>query len=277
MRRRYKTIMYIIPREIIFLSQVFGIFPMQYTKNSRGELNIEFSPTSFKWSLILIPFLSIGSYFTLFLDLAEFFNHGKSHVSSITGVVAALVSNIPANIMIVVFFITAYRNYPKYIEMSQILDKIDDNLQLKIKNPKISFKFVFTFMFISTIIGISFYKDFHKNPFMCSNSYARCFYYFQATLFLHFTFVVETITVRFRMINEKIKEEVLRPSLLQLMTDLALPFNTPSYSGTHKLAHYKSEWAEIFTLMSNKSFRLNRVWIVEKTSTAGVIEIVLVY
>lgn len=242
--------MYTIPREIIFLSQVFGIFPMQYTKNSRGELNIEFSPNIFRWSLILIPFLSIGSYFTLFLDLAEFFNHGKSHVSSMTGVVAAVISNIPANITIVVFFATAYRNYPKYIEMSQILEKIDDNLQLKIKNPKISFKFIFTFTFVSTIIGISFYKDFHKNPFLCSNSYVRCFYYFQVTLFLHFTFVVETITARFRMINEKIKEEIVRPSLLQLMTDLALPHNIPSYSGMHKLIYFKRERTEILPLVS---------------------------
>lgn len=229
--------MYIIPREIIFLSQFFGMFPMKYTKNSRGELNIEFSPNIFKWSLILIPFLSIGSYFTLFLDLVEFFNHRESHISNLTSVVAAVISNIPPNIMIVVFFITAYRNYPKYIEMSQILEKIDNNLQLTLTNPKISFKFVFTYMFISTIIGISFYKDFHKNPFLCSNSYLRSFYYFQATLFVHFTFVVETITARFRMINEKVKEEVLRPSLLQLKTDLALPHNTLLHSGMHKPTH----------------------------------------
>lgn len=223
--------MYIIPREILFLSQVFGMFPMRYAANTKGELNIEFSPYLFKWSLILIPFLSIGSYFALFLDMAEFFNGGKSHVSSVTGVVAATISNIPPTIMIVVFFFTAYRNYPNYIEMSQILEKIDDTLQLKIKNPKISFKFVFTFIFISSIIGVSFYKDFHKNVFLCNNSYIRCFYYFQATLLIHFTFVVDTIKTRFRMINMKIKEEVLRPSLLQLMSDLALPNSYTSHPG----------------------------------------------
>lgn len=213
----------VIPKDLFLISQIFGMFPLVYTKQSHQRMRVEFSPGLFLKCLIVITFLTVSSYLVLYKDYTGYLVGRPIRMNNPTVVLTVMVDVALLNLMAVLIFCGVVSNYQSFIEMCATLEQIDRTLRLTIEHPWLRFKILAVLFHVTALYGITVVIRYHETSDIVLYVPFWTTYYIAATLLLQFNFAIDTLTRRFDAINERIEKEVMKHTFEQmLIVDLGL-------------------------------------------------------
>ncbi|KAG8277033.1 gustatory receptor [Homalodisca vitripennis] len=207
------------PKEVLSFSQLFGGFALDVSsdpkKNKRGA---RFSLPLFLWGLVFNAIQVMVTVLGLYTDyVGKLAGHPVRMVSD-NAYLVVLLDLLPLNMTSAVMFCSCSWKYQRFIRVLDILEDVGRNLQQDLPEVKAKVK-----VFIVCIVNVSFIVSNSVLSCTARPSVSRqdqfkslCYtpalimYFAQAALFLQFTQVAQSIAVRFRAINVKIKEELIR-------------------------------------------------------------------
>lgn len=216
--------MHVIPKYLLVVSQNFGLFPLKYVKNSRGEESIVFSRNLFIRGIILVSFITASSLYALHIDMEAYFTGQKGIrlEGNVTGVLADILSQL---VDLVVVFFSTVKKHPQFTEMNNILQTTDKDLHICIQHSTFKWKTLVTYACITTLVflpvsqGILDPRHIFYLPLVCYGI-------LQAAWFLQFIFLVETMTTRFQILNKMIGNEIRKEILQQQQKNTSIPNRT---------------------------------------------------
>lgn len=227
----------IIANDILLVNQIFGGLPLKYTKHPNNKTKIEFSKALQIFGIVYITCLVTWSCSGLYYDYTRYLAGEPLTMSDTASTITQLIDAAFLNFMVMTIIITAGRKYSKLIEMCSVLEKVDQSLQQKADIPATRFKVLVTFLLITSVLTWTLTtKILGISVQMMVYLYKVHMYYTQTAMYLLFTFLIGSITVRFRLINDKLKQEVVRLNLRLLIKDLSLP---DTISGTSSKINLK--------------------------------------
>lgn len=199
-----------IPKFVLLLSQVFGVFPIRYVKKKNSGPSIQFSRILYWINLLILTVMTTISCLALYIDFNGYLRGQPIRMKNSTNVVSVFLDVISLDAMAIVVFVSTAKKYRSIINMCHILEKIDKTLQIKIKCPTaFKFKILLLYLYATFLIFVA-----EVNLVVRTNGNAIIYafpllsYYIQTTLYVQFTFIVKNLNRRFHIISEKIKEEV---------------------------------------------------------------------
>lgn len=217
------TAMSVIPYDLFLCSQIFGIFPLVYTKQTDERVRVEFSPALFLKCLFVIVFITLSSCLALYEDHKGYLAGRPIRMSSSTVVMTVMVDVALLNVMAVAIFYGVTSNYPAFAAMCDTLQRVDRTLGLRIQHPWLGVKMFAVFLHVTGLILITTVQRYRESPAILLYVPFWTTYYIAATLLLQFNFATQTLTRRFEAINERIEREVMKQTFEQLLSvDLGL-------------------------------------------------------
>lgn len=203
--------MHVTPKYLLVVSQNFGLFPLKYVKNPKGEESIKFSRNLFIRGIILVSFITASSLYALYVDMDAYFTGQKGIRvrGNVTGVLADVLSLVTD---LVVVFVSTVKKHPQFTEMYSILQTTDKDL--RIQHATFKRKTFLTYGCVTTLVslavgnGLSEFRYIFYVPVLCYSI-------LQAAWFLQFIFLVETMTTRFQILNKMIENEIRKEILQQ--------------------------------------------------------------
>lgn len=221
--------MSVIPNDLFLVCQIFGMFPLVYTKQPDPKMRIEFSWGLFLKCVFVLMFLTVFSYFALYEDYMGYLAGEPIRMNKPTIVVPVMADVTLLNLMAFTIFYGVIRNYPAFIEMCNTLQKIDHDLQLKIDYPWLTVKMFLVFAHVTSLISATSVVRFHQSSKILLYVPVWMTYYIAATLLVQFHFAIESLAKRFVVINQMIEKEVMKQTFEQLLfVDLGLSKSTVS-------------------------------------------------
>ncbi|KAG8333915.1 gustatory receptor, partial [Homalodisca vitripennis] len=136
-----------------------------------------------------------------------------------------LVDLLPLNFVSAIVFFSCSWKYQRFLNVLDILKKVDRRLQQDVSDQMGKVKVLFTCIVIVLLI-VSNSVFIYTSPLREGNITSLCYtpthimYFAQAALFLHFTQVAHSVAARFRTINASIKEELVKNGHEQLIKRL---------------------------------------------------------
>lgn len=203
--------MHVIPKYLLVVSQNFGLFPLKYVKNPKGEESIKFSRNLFIRGIILVSFITASSLYALYVDMDAYFTGQKGIRvrGNVTGVLADVLSLVTD---LVVVFVSTVKKHPQFMEMYSILQTTDKDLCIQHATFKrktfVTYGCVTTLVSLAVGNGLSEFRYIFYVPVLCYSI-------LQAAWFLQFIFLVETMTTRFQILNKMIENEIRKEILQQ--------------------------------------------------------------
>lgn len=211
--------MQVIPKHLLVVNQNFGLFPLKYVTNPKGEESIAFSRNLFIRGFILVSFISSLSLYALYVDMDAYFTGQKGIrvQGNVTGVLADVLSLITD---LVVVFVSTVNKHPHFTEIYSILQTTDKDLRIQHSTFKqktlVAYLCVTTLVILSVGHGMSEPRYIFYVPVLCYSI-------LQAAWFLQFTFLVETMTKRFQILNKMIENEIRKEILQQQNKKTSFP------------------------------------------------------
>lgn len=216
--------MSVIPNDLFLFSQIFGMFPLTYTKQTTDQkMRIEFSPGLFLKCLLVMTFLTVTSYLALYADYTGYLVGRPIRMSNSTYVLTVMVDVSLLNLMAVAILYGATGNYPAFVAMCDTLHRVDQTLRLRVLHPWLRIKMLAAFLHVTGLIVMTSVLRYTESPAILLYVPFWTTYYIAATLLLQFNFAIQTLTQRFQAINERIREEVMKQTFEHLLiVDLGL-------------------------------------------------------
>ncbi|KAG8315479.1 gustatory receptor [Homalodisca vitripennis] len=207
-----------IPSGVLLFCQVFGGFPLKYVIGKNGETSLKFSIVVFLWGLAVVTFQTVGSWSGLYIDYMGSLKGQPVRMGSHTATVAVTLDISSLNVMAMVFFFSYTWRFRRFIAIYDLLGRIDTILQLKTHLVESRVRVILIFSSTLTIMSLSVYMDI-ENPSTYTKSANNnqlsvytpviTIYFAQAALSVNFSYVAQNLAYRFRVINRKIKTEVI--------------------------------------------------------------------
>lgn len=197
----------VIPKNMLTLCQLIGYFPLKYAKNGTS---IKFSKPIFWWNTTCLTVVTAFIWLVLYLDVTGYLKGQFVRMTSSTHAVVIFIDTVPNNILSVVTLISTSKYYSKYIEMSLLLIKFDNKFHRETQQVLFKKKTFITFIIITVLISGSVINLISKNKLNVLYIIPFTTYYTEAACFIHFTYLVESITARFSVINNQMREELVR-------------------------------------------------------------------
>lgn len=203
--------MHVIPKYLLVVSQNFGLFPLKYVKNPKGEESIKFSRNLFIRGIILVSFITASSLYALYVDMDAYFT-GQKGIRVRGNVIGVLADVLSLVTDLVVVFVSTVKKHPQFTEMYSILQTTDKDL--RIQHATFKRKTFVTYGCVTTLVslavgnGLSEFRYIFYVPVLCYSI-------LQAAWFLQFIFLVETMTIRFQILNKMIENEIRKEILQQ--------------------------------------------------------------
>ncbi|KAG8309947.1 gustatory receptor [Homalodisca vitripennis] len=198
-------------------------FPLKYTSESATGKKLTFSPAVFCWGLT-VTILQTGLLsFVLCVNLSK----GLVIVSNTNTNINVYTIHILATILTQVFsFYSCATKYKQFIDVCETLERFDQSVQLTPSRRWMTVKFTALIcnIILTPIIsgGMFLYQmlklaKHHEIIFSLIILYSCSFatYYFQACILVQFHEVTHCIATRFRLINARIRQEVIVQSYRQ--------------------------------------------------------------
>ncbi|KAG8255606.1 gustatory receptor [Homalodisca vitripennis] len=228
--------------------QAFLGFPLKYISESGTDRKLTFSRSVFWWgstlTFIQTGFLSASIYAQLSADD----NQSTTKVSITTLIISVMFTEVA-------IFLSSAMKYPKFIDIYNTLERFDNNLQLV--PPKSWKKIKFTSLVViltvtpvlveitGTLILLLSDKHF-KNIIpriltLVSFRIATCR---QGCMLVQFHEITNCIATRFRLINARIRQEVIIHSYRQSMRHHNLPHmsHSPDTRSVSKIKSFMSAY-----------------------------------
>lgn len=212
--------MQLIPKHLLVVSQNFGLFPLKYVKTPKGEESIAFSRNLFIRGIIIVSFITALSLYALYVDMDAYFTGQKGIrvQGSVTGVLAGILSLVTD---LVVVFVSTVKKHPHFTEMYSILQTTDKDLY-SIQHSTFKQKTLVTYVCVTTLVFIAVGHGMSE-PSYIFHVPVLCYSILQAAWFLQFTFLVETMTKRFQILNKMIENEIRKEILQQQNKKTSFP------------------------------------------------------
>lgn len=205
--------MHLIPKHLLVVSQNFGLFPLKYIKNPKGEESIKFSRNLFIRGIILVSFITASSLYALYVDMDAYFTGHQKGIrirgSNVTGVLADVLSLVTD---LVVVFVSTVKKHPQFTEMYSILQTTDKDL--RIQHATFKRKTFVTYGCVTTLVSLAVGHGLSEPRYIFYVP-VLCYSILQAAWFLQFIFLVETMTTRFQILNKMIENEIRKEILQQ--------------------------------------------------------------
>uniref|UniRef100_A0A1B6LX89 Gustatory receptor n=1 Tax=Graphocephala atropunctata TaxID=36148 RepID=A0A1B6LX89_9HEMI len=211
------------PTEILWFSQLFGGFPLTYSSDKNGNKRLRFSLTVFMWGLVVVIMETVLLIVWLGTIYSEaFWGQHVERISNTTLMVVTL-DVCSMTVMIAVVFITYVRKYQSIITASELIETVDRNLQHKINDFWTKIRVFSILVLVVTVLAYSGITE-RKRPLYAEIQFlglsksmvshipvinVSCT---QAAVFVHFTYITNSIAKRFKVNNTRIKQEVARMS-----------------------------------------------------------------
>lgn len=221
----------IIANDILLINQIFGGLPLKYTKSPNKKTEIEFSKALQMFGIVYLSCLMTWPCGALYYYYIRYLAGEPLTMIDTASTITQLTDAVFLNFTVVMIIITAGRKYSKLIEMCSILEKVDESLQQKADIHATRFKVLVTFLLITSVLTwtMTTTKILNNTVQMMVYLYKVNIYYTQTAMYLLFTSVTGSLTVRFRQINDKLKQELVTMNLKLLIKDLSL---SDTISGT---------------------------------------------
>ncbi|KAG8311461.1 gustatory receptor [Homalodisca vitripennis] len=210
--------MRLLSKKALLFCQVFIGFPLKYAPESSGVTGLIFSPAVFWWGLTVgllqlgfmcheLYMISVGSFSTLFPE----------RESSIA-VLAEFLINGSILSMGLVLFTNYVMKYPTFLEVCNVLEKFDHNLQLGIPEycSTINVPTIVLCLVIRLVLkGVNLCLK--RGPELIVREIIACICMEivqcgRIGLLIQFQQVARGITERFRLVNDRIRLQVLTQS-----------------------------------------------------------------
>lgn len=203
--------MHVIPKYLLVVSQNFGLFPLKYVKNPKGEEFIKFSGNLFIRGIILVSFITASSLYALYVDMDAYFTGQKGIRvrGNVTGVLADVLSLVTD---LVVVFVSTVKKHPQFTEMYSILQTTGKDL--RIQHSTFKRKTFVTYGCVTTLVSLAVGHGLSEPRYIFYVP-VLCYSILQAAWFLQFIFLVETMTTRFQILNKMIENEIRKEILQQ--------------------------------------------------------------
>ncbi|XP_046684309.1 uncharacterized protein LOC124370040 [Homalodisca vitripennis] len=214
-----------LPKEILWFSQMFGGFPIKYAIDANGNRRLKFSPLVFSWGVIVVIVQSVVLMMWLGMIYKEAFSGLKVEVVSNTTLLVVTLDVLSLTLMILVVFASYLRKFKTFIAVCELLEKVDESLQQKMYGFRTRLRVLIIFLFTVIILTYSAITE-YKRPLFQEIKLLEVFrsvishipivnvYCTQSALFVHFTYITNTIAKRFKINNARIKQEVTRRCLI---------------------------------------------------------------
>lgn len=197
----------IISWEILWFSQTFGAFPLEYTDDTEKGLRLKFSSKLYYWSLISYTLvISTSMTATVRVVIHENLLPGKRHSSTFP----LFLDSFALCLLAIAVFSSQTRKYNVFGEMCSILETIHKRLELKTKDPVTKRKVYFILFYTTIVLALTYIVRSHHVPDYWLYFLFHITYYTQVSLFLQFTFVCCSLNQQFIIINGKIREEGMK-------------------------------------------------------------------
>lgn len=196
----------IIPCEILWFSQTFGAFPLEYTGDKETGLRLTFSSKLYYWSLISYTLVISTSMIAIVHALHETLLPSDRHSSTFP----LFLDSFTLCLLAIAVFSSQTRKYKVFAEMCSILETIHKRLELKTKDPVTKRKVYFLLFYTTVVLALTYIVRSHHVPDYWSFFLFHITYYSQVSLFLQFTFVCCSLSQQFIIINGKIQEEAMK-------------------------------------------------------------------
>ncbi|KAG8314786.1 gustatory receptor [Homalodisca vitripennis] len=204
------------------------------TPNSHGrEENgkFKFSLPNFLWGLVLITLQTLLTVMGISIDYNN--KQAGEPIRMFPGVTSlvTVLSLASLNLVSVVVFVSCARNHRSFNNILDILERVDQKLQLNLPAVNSKAKVALVFIFTAILIMCDGVLDYRRSLRLRykDNVNSVCYipaqsmFFAQASLFLHFTQVTQSIAKRFRIANSRIKQEVMRNIRERLIRKQCLP------------------------------------------------------
>lgn len=221
----------IIANDILLINQIFGGLPLKYNKSPNKKTEIEFSKALQMFGIVYLSCLMTWPCGALYYYYMRYLAGEPLTMIDTASTIIQLTDTVFFNFTVMMIIITAGRKYSKLIEMCSILEKVDESLQQKADIHATRFKVLVTFLLITSVLTwtMTTTKILNNSVQMMVYLYKVNIYYTQTAMYLLFTSVTGSLTVRFRQINDKLKQELVTMNLRLLIKDLSL---SDTISGT---------------------------------------------
>lgn len=203
-----------IPDHLLTFCQVFGAFPFRYKTTPNGNKVVEYSPAVFVWGLVMTATQLLLSVLVICVDYTARDN-GTIRMTSSTSVMVVCFDLGSLNFLGIAIVVSCGRKHQEFIELSNILERVDDMMQSVVPRPKALLKAVLTFTGMAFALGISIHIDNshwvsleRKNPTIYNPIYSN--YCVQIAMLIHFGYVTRNISRRFCEVNERMKRILMK-------------------------------------------------------------------
>lgn len=215
--------MFLFPKELFYFCKFVGVLPVKVVKQPTGAETNVFSPISFACSLIFITTLCLLSIFALYIDYTGKLYGMPVRMRTYTAVVATVCDVTTLMIVSMVGVIASGRHCNKLIQMMDDLKRFDNILDRGTPSPNTKAYLFIVLIYVTLLLfadGIIRYQLSEKHevyvPFLM-------LYYILCAIHMQYVHIVINIKLRFKLVNDRIKEEVTRKRFKTLIHSNHLP------------------------------------------------------
>lgn len=200
--------MSVLPKELLLFSQMFG--GLSLTVSNDGP-SMKFSKVLYMKSVLVITLLTMLSIMSLWVEYDAYRSSTPLRMLHSTNVVAVSLDIVLLNLMSLAVYVSNLTRYPSFVDLCYSLDRVDRCLRLTLKSPRI--KVALLSLYITSLIVYA------ETTLMSAVGWKGLWhlfdllhYYVQGALFLQFTYITDSFTSRFRVINKMMEKEVVGQS-----------------------------------------------------------------
>lgn len=208
--------MFLFPRELFLFCKVVGVSPIKIVTLPTGARIPMFSLTWFIWSIFFITLLCSLCIYAMYVDYIGRLAGSPVRMRTHTAIVATVCDVSTLMIVGMVGVIASGKNCTRFIQMINDLRKFDQILNTNNIYPSSKLYLTTGLIYITGLLvcdGITRHQLSGNHeiylPFLM-------LYYMLTAIHLQFAHIVISIKLRFQIINERIKQEVLRKRFKRL-------------------------------------------------------------
>ncbi|KAG8314573.1 gustatory receptor [Homalodisca vitripennis] len=211
-----------IPSYILWGWRAFGGLPLKITSRPKAHKELTFSITGFIWSLVFFILQEALSFIGMYITITRGrFGNEKNRPMQFS----MILDLVALQIMAASTFFSGTWKYSRIVDVFGKLDRIYRDLQYKNREVKIQVNvtvvsIVRTFLFIINYVKLMM----NDTQVLIVVSYAT-FLFLECTLLaflFHFTHVTQSITFAFKMVTDKMREQVISSIIEPTVIDRSL-------------------------------------------------------
>ncbi|KAG8300862.1 hypothetical protein J6590_065592 [Homalodisca vitripennis] len=217
------------PDKMIWFSRIVGGLPLKPSPKIRG---LAFSITAFLWSAALVMLQEFLSSSVLYMYFMERQGGQTLHPFSRTTDFAITLHVVSLQVTVAVVFFSSARKYPRLVDVLDTLERVYRDHQCKTSEVKVTVKLwgictiALTLATIAAIInpslehGVFSVRELLIVLDFVFMSLLNCS---EVSLFVHFTHVTHIIAKCFRMVNARIRKELISNVIERMHMNNTLP------------------------------------------------------